>query len=133
MEEERVAQAKKRCRFCGSVLEPQVSQCPVCGCRMLSEDGPPCFLVGGGPLGCDTVVTPTRKSIERALSQGLLSPEQGEFLLDLLIRVRHLHFHKRAEICRVISRNALETDPDGRRQSKQLDDTIHGLFVTFGL
>jgi len=81
--------------------------------------------------------------VERAVGDGRLSQEQGEFLLELLIRTRHLHFHDKAELCRAVSRVVRESDQDARRgelwalrsilrRFRPLEDTVHAMFVKFG-
>jgi len=94
-----------------------VTECPLCGTPAPSYAVPSCVVARGGQLDQDAVVTPTRRVIEKATADGRLTEEQGEYLLDLLIRVRPLHSDRRKEFSRIMTDIALESDTERRRKS----------------
>jgi hypothetical protein len=137
-------QTKRRCRGCDALLEGDVTDCPFCGTPAPSGAVPSCVVARGGHLDQDAVVTPTRRLIEKATADGRLTEEQGEYLLDLLIRVRPLRFDRRKEVSRVLTDIVRESDTERRRKAlwalrgllreiPAMEDAVHALFVKFEL
>jgi hypothetical protein len=134
----------RRCPTCHGCLKCDATVCPCCGSATPIDKAPQCVIARGGRLDQDAVVTPTRRIIEMATAEARLTEDQGEFLLDLLIRVRPLHSDRRKEFSRIMTDVARESDAERRRKAlwalrgllreiPALEDTVHALFVKFEL
>lgn len=134
----------RRCPTCHGSLEGSVAVCPYCGRQAAAGHVFGCVVVRGGERYQDAVVTPTGIMVERSVSNGLLTKDQGEFLMDLLMRIRPLTPDRRKEFSRVVTEIARESDRERRRNAlwelrgllrgiPALEDTVHALFVRFEL
>ena len=137
-------QRKRRCPACDGCLEQAATVCPCCGSPTPADPTSECVSATGGRLDQDAVVTPARRIIERATMEGLLTEDQGEFLLGLLIRIRPVCPDRRKDFSQVLMNIARESDAERRRKAlwtlrgllreiPALEDAVHALFVKFEL
>lgn len=144
MENGSESEKRRKCPTCNGSLEDVAAVCPCCGSPTLEDSTSRCVVVRGGQLDQDAVVTPARRIVEKATVDGMLTEDQGEFLLDLMMRVRPLHFDRRMEFAQILTEIARESVPEKRRKAlwalrgrlrdvPALEDAVHALFVKFEL